>query len=98
MTTAVDLREVFPLASEGRRVPHSVEKPTGPGTRPWILRFARIPDATQAIVKPAAVYDEELQMSVGLFDSPLPYMQTHTPTIPDGNVDNPPPLDEGPKD
>lgn len=96
--TVVDMREAFPLTREGGSIPLSAELPTGPDTRPWILRFARIPDATQAIVKPPAVYDEELQMSVGLYDGPLPYMQTHTPTIPDGDPNNPPPLDEGPKD
>ncbi|CDR06427.1 predicted protein [Streptomyces iranensis] len=37
-------------------------------------------------------------MSVGLYDGPLPYMTTHSPTVPDGNMTNPPPLDEGPKD
>lgn len=93
-----DVRAAFPLAPEGGRIPHSDEPPTGPATRPWILRFARVPDASQAVVMPLAVYDEELQMSVGLFDGPLPYMQTHTPTVPDGNVKNPPPLDEGTKD
>lgn len=96
--TVVDVREAFPLAPEGGRIPHSTEPPTGPESRPWILRFARTPDASQAVVLPLAVYDEELQMSVGLYDGPLPYMQTHTPTVPDGNVNNPPPLDEGTKD
>ncbi|PNG92786.1 hypothetical protein SMF913_28251 [Streptomyces malaysiensis] len=57
-----------------------------------------MPDSAQAIEKPAAVYDEESQMSIGLYDGPLPYMATHTPTVPDGNMTNPPPLDEGPKD
>ncbi|UFR06101.1 hypothetical protein KBP30_35170 [Streptomyces sp. Go40/10] len=96
--TVADVREAFPLAPENGRIPHSMEPPTGAETRPWILRFARVPDASQATVLPAAVYDEQLQMSVGLYDGPLPYMQTHTPTIPDGNVKNPPPLDEGAKD
>ncbi|EXU63207.1 hypothetical protein Z951_37110 [Streptomyces sp. PRh5] len=99
MTTATaDVREAFPLAPEGGRIPYSSAPPSGPDTRPWILRFARIRDATQAIVKPPAVYDNELQMSRGLYDGPLPYMQTHNPTVPDGNVKNPPPLDEGAKD
>ncbi|MGW0993552.1 putative ATP-grasp-modified RiPP [Streptomyces sp. NPDC002523] len=96
--TVADLREAFPLAPEGGRIPHSTEPPTGPESRPWILRFARTPDASQAVVLPLAVYDEELQMSVGLYEGPLPYMQTHTPTIPDGSTTNPPPLDEGTKD
>ncbi|MFE7429660.1 putative ATP-grasp-modified RiPP [Streptomyces sp. NPDC057545] len=98
MITIADPREVFPLTAEVARVLHSSEPPSTAVTRPWVLRFARIPDATQAIMKPPAVYDNELQMSVGLYEGPLPYMQTHTPTIPDGSVDNPPPLDEGPKD
>ncbi|MEE1769311.1 putative ATP-grasp-modified RiPP [Streptomyces sp. JV185] len=93
-----DPREVFPLAPEGTRTLHSGELPSSVNTRPWVLRFARTPDATQAIVKPPTVYDNALQMSVGLYEGPLPFMQTHTPTIPDGSVDNPPPLDEGPKD
>ncbi|MFJ4551113.1 putative ATP-grasp-modified RiPP [Streptomyces sp. NPDC088817] len=96
--TVVDVREAFPLAPEGGRIPHSTEPPSGPDSRPWALRFARVPDATQATVLPPAVYDPAVQMSVGLYDGPLPYMQTHTPTVPDGNVKNPPPLDEGTKD
>jgi hypothetical protein len=28
----------------------------------------------------------------------LPYMGTHKATVPDGDVDSPPPLDEGEKD
>ncbi|GGZ67082.1 hypothetical protein [Streptomyces echinoruber] len=93
-----DVREAFPLAPEGGRIPHSTEPPTGAGTRPWILRFARIPDASQAVVPPLAVHDERRQVSVGLYGGPLPYRQTHKPTVPDGNVQNPPPLDEGTKD
>ncbi|MGW0960747.1 putative ATP-grasp-modified RiPP [Streptomyces gelaticus] len=98
ITAIADPREVFPLAS---RLPHALrgsELPSSATTRPWVLRFARTPDATQAIVKPPTVYDNELQMSVGLYEGPLLFMQTHTPTIPDGSVNNPPPLDEGPKD
>lgn len=97
MTTA-HAREAFPLTSEGGRIARSSAAPTGPDSRPWILRHARIPDATQAMVKPPAVYDEELQRSVSLYGGELPFMQTETPTIPDGEPDNPPPLDEGPKD
>jgi putative ATP-grasp target RiPP len=98
VATVTHPREAFPLLPEGGRVPDSNERPTGSSTRPWILRFARVPDSTQAIVKPPTIYDEESQMSVGLYDGPLPYMATHTPSVPDGNVKNPPPLDEGPKD
>ncbi|MEW9519291.1 putative ATP-grasp-modified RiPP [Streptomyces tubercidicus] len=91
-------REAFPLAPEGGRVPHSTEQPSGPTSRPWVLRYAQTPDATQAIPLPAALYDEELQLSVGVDTDILPFMQTHTPTVPDGSTTNPPPLDEGPKD
>ncbi|MGP2438857.1 putative ATP-grasp-modified RiPP [Streptomyces sp. JW3] len=96
--TIADVREAFPLTPEGGRAPHSAESPTTASSRPWALRFARIPDSTGAIVKPPTLYDEELQMSVGLYDGPLPYLATHSPTVPDGNVKNPPPLDEGAKD
>ncbi|NBE50744.1 hypothetical protein [Streptomyces boluensis] len=97
-TAIVHPREVFPLAPEGGRITYSSAPPSAPDSRPWILRFARVPDAAHATVKPPAVYDNELQMSRGLYDGPLPYMQTHSPTIPDGNPGNPPPLDEGAKD
>ncbi|MDG4857488.1 hypothetical protein P8605_04835 [Streptomyces sp. T-3] len=90
-------REAFPLAPEGGRLPYSDEAPTGPTTRPWILQFATVPDATQAIVMPTAIHDAELQMSVSLYDGPLPYMGTHNPTVPDGDPSNPPPLDDGTK-
>ncbi|MFE6666661.1 putative ATP-grasp-modified RiPP [Streptomyces sp. NPDC057697] len=98
ITTIADPRDAFPLASELPRVLRGSELPSSVNTRPWVLRFARTPDATKAIVMPSAVYDNELQMSVGLHEGPLPYMQTHTPTVPDGSMTNPPPLDEGPKD
>ncbi|MEU3186918.1 putative ATP-grasp-modified RiPP [Streptomyces sp. NPDC006923] len=91
-------REAFPLTPEDGRLRHSGEPPTGPATRPWALRFAGAPDATQATVLPDTIYDEAAQMSVGLYEGPLPFMETHTPTVPDGNVVNPPPLDEGAKD
>ncbi|MFF9346817.1 putative ATP-grasp-modified RiPP [Streptomyces sp. NPDC014734] len=74
------------------------ESPSGAAIRPWVLRFARVPDATRAVVRPVAVYDNESQMSVGLYGGPLPFMQTQTPTVPDGSTSNPPRLDEGPKD
>ncbi len=98
MTTVAHPREAFPLVAEGGRLAYSSEIPTNATTRPWILRFAQVPDATQALVKPPTTYDEQTQMSVGLYDGPLPYMQTHSPTVPDGDPNNPPPLDEGPKD
>ncbi|MEV7713063.1 putative ATP-grasp-modified RiPP [Streptomyces sp. NPDC088270] len=98
ITAIADPREAFPLASKLPRALHGSELPSSANTRPWVLRFARTPDAAKAIVLPPAVYDNELQMSVGLYEGPLPYMQTHTPTIPDGSTTSPPPLDEGPKD
>ncbi|MBH5336061.1 hypothetical protein IHE55_15200 [Streptomyces pactum] len=98
MTTLTHPREAFPLAPDGGAIPYSSEPPTSPTTRPWILRHAQRPDASQAIVRPPAVYDEQAQMSVSVYDGPLPYMATHSPTVPDGNIKNPPPLDEGTKD
>ncbi|MFF2925523.1 putative ATP-grasp-modified RiPP [Streptomyces celluloflavus] len=90
--------ETFPLAPEGGSVPHSSEQPSGANTRPWILRYAMLPDSQQATALPPALYDEDRQISVGVDTDLLPYMQTHSPTIPDGSPANPPPLDEGPKD
>lgn len=99
MTTVAHPREAFPLVPEGGRLINSSEPPTHFTTRPWLLRFAVAPDPTTATVKPSAIYDEQAQMSVGLYDGPLPYMgNTHSPTVPDGSAENPPPLDEGPKD
>ena len=91
-------REAFPVASEQGRIPHSSAPPSGPDSRPWVLRFAQAPDASQSTAIPSTVYDNELQLSVCMYGGPLPYMQTHHPTIPDGSTTNPPPLDEGPKD
>ncbi|MFF4454971.1 putative ATP-grasp-modified RiPP [Streptomyces goshikiensis] len=98
MTQLIRPTEAFPLAPEGGRLPHSSEPPSGPITRPWVLRFAKAPDATRAMRLPASIYDEERQLSIGVDTDLLPYMQTHTPTVPDGSITNPPPLDEGPKD
>ncbi|MEV6759466.1 putative ATP-grasp-modified RiPP [Streptomyces sp. NPDC051105] len=97
--TVLDVREVFPHAPEGGRIPYSADPPTGPDSRPWVLRFARVPDAAQADVLPATVYDEEQQVSIGVYDGdPLYLGKTHSPTVPDGNMKKPPPLDEGTKD
>lgn len=100
MSALASATEVFPLAPGPDRVQRSSEPLSGPDTRPWVLRFARTPDATRAVPLPAALYDERRQISIGIgIDTdPLPYMQTHTPTVPDGSHTNPPPLDEGPKD
>ncbi|MGY5131524.1 putative ATP-grasp-modified RiPP [Streptomyces nigrescens] len=98
MSTLAHPREAFPLAPESGRVPPGPEAPSAPTTRPWVLRFAQTPDSTQATPLPAALYDEELQLSVGVDTDLLPFMQTHSPTIPDGSTTNPPPLDEGAKD
>ncbi|MCB5908332.1 putative ATP-grasp-modified RiPP [Streptomyces pinistramenti] len=91
-------REAFPLAPEGGRTPYSSEQSSDANTRPWILRYAMLPDSQQAVALPPALYDEDRQISVGVDTDLLPYMQTHSPTIPDGNTTNPPPLDEGAKD
>ncbi|MFE7131060.1 putative ATP-grasp-modified RiPP [Streptomyces sp. NPDC057638] len=98
MTTLRHPTEVFPLAPEGGRLPRSAEPPSGPNSRPWVLRFARTPDATKVTPLPASVYDEERQVSIGVDTDLLPYMGTHAATVPDGNIQNPPKLDEGPKD
>ncbi|MGW8066677.1 hypothetical protein ACVV2G_31445 [Streptomyces ziwulingensis] len=45
MTTALD-REAFPLTPTGGRTPYSEEAPSGEQTRPWALRFARVPDGS----------------------------------------------------
>ncbi|GGZ55913.1 hypothetical protein GCM10010387_57540 [Streptomyces inusitatus] len=55
MTTAIaHPRDAFPVDG---RLPRSFEPPTGPETRPWILRFARRPDSHQVTVVPEARYD-----------------------------------------
>ncbi|MFF0224751.1 putative ATP-grasp-modified RiPP [Streptomyces sp. NPDC004629] len=98
MTTTMDhAREAFPLADG--RLPLSTEAPSGPDTRPWVLRFARTPGATGAVTVPAAVYDPARQVNVSYDGGLLTCMaNTHAPTVPDGSMTNPPPLDEGPKD
>ncbi|MCY0961489.1 putative ATP-grasp-modified RiPP [Streptomyces sp. H27-H5] len=98
MTTAIQ-REAFPLTPTGDRVPHSAERPSGPDTRPWALRFARVPDSTGAVTVPASFFDPQRQVTLSYDGGLLTCMAgTHTPTVPDGSVSNPPPLDEGPKD
>ncbi|MFG2722934.1 putative ATP-grasp-modified RiPP [Streptomyces sp. NPDC048416] len=88
----------FPLAPEGGRIPQSTEQPSGSASRPWILRYATLPDSTQVTPLPEALYDEEQQISVGVDTDVLPYMQTNNATVPDGSPSNPPPIDEGAKD
>ncbi|MEU3075033.1 hypothetical protein [Streptomyces laurentii] len=95
-TTIAHPREVFPLAPERTRGLHTSEPPSTQGDRPWILQFARTPQ--QPITIPLAVYDDAQQVSLSLYGGPLPFMQTETPTVPDGSTTSPPPLDEGPKD
>jgi putative ATP-grasp target RiPP len=98
VTTALD-REAFPLTPPGGRTPYSAEAPSGAQTRPWALQFARIPDSTGAVRIPAHAYDHGRQVNVTDGGFLLPAMKnTHTPTVPDGSVKNPPQLDEGPKD
>ncbi|MBZ6253599.1 putative ATP-grasp-modified RiPP [Streptomyces olivaceus] len=97
MTTALD-REAFPLTPPGGRTPYSSEAPSGEETRPWALRFARVPDSTGGVRVPSHVYDASRQVNVSDAGGLLPCMGTHSPTVPDGSTSNPPPLDEGPKD
>ncbi|SMF04235.1 putative ATP-grasp-modified RiPP [Streptomyces sp. Amel2xC10] len=98
MTTALD-REAFPLTPPGGRTPYSTQAPSGVQTRPWALRFARVPDSTGAARVPAHAYDHSRQVSLADAGGLLTCMaNTHTPTVPDGSTSNPPPLDEGPKD
>ncbi|MEV4974471.1 putative ATP-grasp-modified RiPP [Streptomyces scopuliridis] len=99
MTTVAHPREAFPMAPEAGRLPASADPPTSPATRPWILQFARVPDSQQATVVPAAVYDDDQQVSLTLDGELIAVMaNTHSPTVPDGSTANPPPLDEGTKD
>ena len=86
------------MAPEGGRILPSSQHPSGPRTRPWILRFARTPDPATATPVPAAFYDHVEQISLSLHGALLPYMGTHKATVPDGDVVSPPPLDEGEKD
>lgn len=68
-------------------------------TRPWALRFARVPDSTGAVAVPPSFYDHDRQVNMSYDGGPLTCMaNTHSPTVPDGSITNPPPLDEGPKD
>jgi putative ATP-grasp target RiPP len=97
--TVMDTRDAFPLTPASGRVPYSAEPPSTAATRPWALRFARVPDTTHAIRVPAHEYDPDRQVNLTSDGSLLTCMaNTHTPTVPDGDKDNPPPLDEGPKD
>ncbi|MFE9886137.1 putative ATP-grasp-modified RiPP [Streptomyces scopuliridis] len=99
MTTVAHPREAFPMAPEAGRFPTSADLPTSPVTRPWILRFVRVPDSQQATVVPASVYDDDQQVSLTLDGNLIAVMaNTHSPTVPDGNIKNPPALDEGTKD
>jgi putative ATP-grasp target RiPP len=98
VTTAWD-REAFPLTPAEGRTPYSEEAPSGEHTRPWALRFARLPDSTGNVIIPSHVYDAARQVNVCDDGGLLTCMaNTHSPTVPDGSVSNPPPLDEGPKD
>lgn len=98
MTTALD-REAFPLTPPGGRTLYSAEAPSGPETRPWALRHARTPDSTGAARIPAHFYDTNRQVTLSYDGGLLTCMaNTHSPTVPDGDPNNPPPLDEGPKD
>ena len=98
MTTLLD-REAFPLTPAGGRTPFSTEAPSGAEIRPWALRFARTPDSTGAVPVPEHGYDYGRQVNISYDAGVLTCMaNTHSPTVPDGSISNPPPLDEGPKD
>jgi len=98
VTTALN-REAFPLTPSEGRTPYSSEAPSGPQTRPWALRFARVPDSTGATVIPTHAYDHARQVNLSYDGGLLTCMaNTHSPTVPDGSTTNPPPLDEGAKD
>ncbi|MEU6478906.1 putative ATP-grasp-modified RiPP [Streptomyces sp. NPDC047017] len=98
MTTALE-SEGFPLTPPGGRTPFSAEVPSSAETRPWVLRFARVPDSTGAVRIPAHGYDHGRQVNLSDGGGLLTCMaNTHSPTVPDGSMTNPPPLDEGPKD
>jgi putative ATP-grasp target RiPP len=88
----------FPLGPAGFRYPDGQQPPSGPSTRPWILRYAAPPMPTNATTLPAFAYDPERQVNLDLFGGQLPSRETHKASVPDGSVDNPPPLDEGEKD
>lgn len=91
-----NMQDAFPLVSTAGQVIDCAEEPSN--VRPWIMQFAVPVNCGSAVQVPAARYDDQLQVSVGLFGGEMPCMGTHSPTIPDGDSSNPPPLDEGPKD
>ncbi|MFJ7419714.1 putative ATP-grasp-modified RiPP [Streptomyces uncialis] len=91
-------REAFPLTPRGGSVPYSEEAPSGPDTRPWVLRFARTPDSVGVVPVPDTYFDEHQQVSLAVGGGLMPCMGTHKATVPDGSITDPPKLDEGPKD
>ncbi|WP_326637711.1 hypothetical protein OG884_27850 [Streptosporangium sp. NBC_01755] len=97
-TTIASVREMFPMVPAQGQVLPSGEQPSITGSRPWILRLARVPDRTQATHISETFYDDERQISLQLGGGLLPYMATNKPTVVDGDPNNPPSLDEGPKD
>lgn len=99
MTTIPLAREGFPLVAPGGLTPYSEEPPSAPTTRPWALRFARVPDSHSAVRVPEHAYDRDQQVNVSFDGGLLTCMaNTHSPTVPDGSTTNPPPIDEGAKD
>jgi hypothetical protein len=93
------LHESFAMIPQEGPIPRGNASSTR-ANRPWILRFARVPDRCheQTTQIPDTVYDYERQISVALYGDVLPYMATNKPTVQDGSVTNPPKLDEGAKD
>lgn len=92
------LNGTFPLGPAGPRHPEGDQAPSTNGSRPWGLKFAAAPMPGNATWMPQMVYDPIRQINLDLFGGDLPYLGTHKQTVPDGNVDSPPPLDEGEKD
>ncbi|MFE5853188.1 putative ATP-grasp-modified RiPP [Streptomyces sp. NPDC056500] len=97
-TVAHPVREAFPLVDKSAREGSS-QSPSGPSTRPWVMRFAATPDRRNLTAVPQTRYDEMKQVSVTLDGSELlPCMATEKKTVPDGDMKNPPPPDQGPQD
>jgi putative ATP-grasp target RiPP len=101
MTTVAE-RDAFPLNPPDGVLRPSDEAPSGPDTRPWALRGARVPDSTTGTRVPEHFYDRRQQINLTPDgDTLVPLAAktaSHDATVSDGDIKNPPPLDEGPKD
>lgn len=92
------LHGTFPLGPEGPRHPGGDQPPSATGTRPWGMRFAAAPMSGNLTPNPQMAYDPQQQINFALLGGEPVYRGTNQSTVPDGNVDSPPPLDEGEKD